>query len=840
MFTALKLWWLSRQMQSTDAVVRRAAIRSLATIPGEQAARALAGALHDADAEVRRLAVATLDPATTAGIDQLLQALTDPETGVQEAAAAGLLRGDTIRGLRGVAGAIAGLSGETTTALFQAVCKKNLSELSRPERREILQTILGHPGEVATNLMLATLRDGAPVVRMQLAEDVEILGADRAVGPLVAALADPEEHVRWWAAQTLGRLRDSRAVDGLVTALSDPKGLVALSAASALGDIRDPRAVEPLITALRDEKHPARGSAAIALGEMGDPRAIPALLMALGATTANLAGYAFKSLTRLKQAGGYEAVVEAFQRQLPASPPLVQVAGLLASWAAEGDTRAEGVLAHAYLYGNAERRQVVEKLIQESGKSAAFAQVMEETGRVMRTPGRVDFDLLGKVTGEMYRQQMQRQPLLPWAERILALARSEEAESTAEADSPPDGEVIASLWQEVTAKCLSGSTSLVFRNVLAGDPTTAAPMKIICDFFDHFATRTAAIDVSIRTLPNPGLLESLELESDLIRLTREVVRAHEAADVVMAAASSGGPKAGVFLQPIGLLLGAVEKKLQEISALLAARPNTTTDAVAAPPVAAAPPAPPPPVATPGPGAAGAMQQILGAAMAGANQAILDALQQGKVGSADAGALLGAVTGGVLQGLLPAAPPAPEPLAASEVPPTEPAVRTAPAVTWATCAHPQLGFQFDYPQGWVNVPGRPSIIYHPPDARSLVSSEGGKEQEIFSPALTLMMLRRGKTAGQSPAQVYDDFKQRLPSHFPDYTCLDEHPVRLPAGQEAMQITFDFHKAGHAFRAVLVYLVQPNAIFILDGSGMTDDFRMVEPVLRQSVASLRVKT
>lgn len=611
MFTALKLWWLSRQMQSTDPAVRRAAIRSLTTIPGGRATaalidalshtdpevrrvaagaiaplpdararEALAAACGDTDAEVRRLAVASLDPKAT---DRLRVALADPEAAVREAAAAGLLRTGTVPVLRPLADAIAGLSRDTASAVLQAVCKKNVSELPRPERREILQGIIRLLGEGATDLMLTALRDGPPLVRMQLAEDVEILGADRAVGPLVAALADPEENVRWWAAQTLGRLRDPRAVDGLVTALSDPKGIVALSAASALGDIRDPRAVEPLIAVLRDEQHPARNSAATVLGEMGDPRAVPALLLTLGVKQVNLPGYVSKSLTRLKAVGGYEAVVEAFQRRLPAGPALDHAASLLASWAADGDTRAEAVLAHAYLRGNAERGKVVEKLIQESGQNAAFHQAMEESQRLIHSVPGVDLDRLGKVMGAMFRQQVERQPLLPWAERILALARSEEAEGTAEVDvaldeptqpppdpdSPPDAEVITSLWQEVTAKCLSGGTSLVFRNVLSLDATTAEPYRIVCSFFDSFETRNAAIDASIRTLPNPGLLEFLELESDLIRLTREVVRAREAADVVMAAASSGGPKAGIFLHPIGVLLGTVEKKLQQIQALLA-------------------------------------------------------------------------------------------------------------------------------------------------------------------------------------------------------------------------------------------------------------------------------
>jgi len=159
--------------------------------------------------------------------------------------------------------------------------------------------------------------------------------------------------------------------------------------------------------------------------------------------------------------------------------------------------------------------------------------------------------------------------------------------------------------------------------------------------------------------------------------------------------------------------------------------------------------------------------------------------------------------------------------------------------WTICANPTFGFQFHYPRGWVDVPGQRSIIYRPADARSFIASDGGKTQQIFSPAVTLTMMPRGKTAGQTPAEVFAGFKSLMPTYFRDYAHRGEQTFRLASGQEAWEIVFDFLKGGRPFRALMAYVVLPNAIFIFDGSGLQTDFSTHEAVLRQSIRSLRVQ-
>jgi hypothetical protein len=155
--------------------------------------------------------------------------------------------------------------------------------------------------------------------------------------------------------------------------------------------------------------------------------------------------------------------------------------------------------------------------------------------------------------------------------------------------------------------------------------------------------------------------------------------------------------------------------------------------------------------------------------------------------------------------------------------------------WYTCENAQFGFQFRYPKGWKNVPEIPSIVYHPPDAKSFIN---GKEK-VFSPGITLVMMPRGNTAGQTSTQVFEGFKRLLPNFFPDYTCLSEKETRLASGQDAQEISFTFRKAERPFRSVLKYVVRPNFIFIFDGSALTDHFLSHEKILCESLSSLQIR-
>jgi len=160
-------------------------------------------------------------------------------------------------------------------------------------------------------------------------------------------------------------------------------------------------------------------------------------------------------------------------------------------------------------------------------------------------------------------------------------------------------------------------------------------------------------------------------------------------------------------------------------------------------------------------------------------------------------------------------------------------------SWRTRENAQFGFEFRYPEGWENVPGIPSIVYHPPDAESFVALNAGKAENVFSPVITLVMMPRGDTAGQTPAQVFEGFKRLLPKVFAGYTCLSERETRLASGQDVWELSFTFQKAERPFRSVLIYAVRPNAIFVFDGSSLGAHFVRHERILRESLASLRVK-
>ena len=158
--------------------------------------------------------------------------------------------------------------------------------------------------------------------------------------------------------------------------------------------------------------------------------------------------------------------------------------------------------------------------------------------------------------------------------------------------------------------------------------------------------------------------------------------------------------------------------------------------------------------------------------------------------------------------------------------------------WPVCGNPTFGFRFNYPDGWINVPDIPSIVYHPKDAVSFAEARAGGSQRVFSPALTLMMWPRGKTAGKTPSEAFGEFKQLLPGYFADCALRSEEPVRLVSGHEAVEIGFVFAKGTRQFQTVLWYVVQPQFIFIFDGSALQADFPAHESVLRTALGTLRL--
>jgi hypothetical protein len=102
----------------------------------------------------------------------------------------------------------------------------------------------------------------------------------------------------------------------------------------------------------------------------------------------------------------------------------------------------------------------------------------------------------------------------------------------------------------------------------------------------------------------------------------------------------------------------------------------------------------------------------------------------------------------------------------------------------------------------------------------------------------MMMPRGQTAGQSPNAVFQGFKQLLPRFFSGFVAGGEETVSLASGQSGFEIRFDFLKGDQPYHAVLLHVVQPEFIFIFDGSSLRPSFPEHEATLLHALHSLRL--
>lgn len=119
-------------------------------------------------------------------------------------------------------------------------------------------------------LLISSLNDREPNVRLSAAIALSTIYDSRAVDPLIAILKDKSLsslkivplsfvsknndylNLRGAAARALGSIRDSRAADTLISTLKDNDPNVRRESAYALRMIRDQRSVIPLIEALKD------------------------------------------------------------------------------------------------------------------------------------------------------------------------------------------------------------------------------------------------------------------------------------------------------------------------------------------------------------------------------------------------------------------------------------------------------------------------------------------------------------------------------------------------------------------------------------------------------------
>jgi HEAT repeat protein len=161
----------------------------------------------------------------------------------------------------------------------------------------------------AVNLLLNTLKNKDPNVRMNAILALGEIRNVQAVEPLISALKDKDPGVRTRAAEALMKIPDNRAVEPLIIALKDEYPGVRMNAALAMGGINDKRLVEPLISVLNDNVMLVRRYAAMSLINIGDSRAVEPLIKLLNDEDSNTRVCAASALGKIKDKRAVEPLI---------------------------------------------------------------------------------------------------------------------------------------------------------------------------------------------------------------------------------------------------------------------------------------------------------------------------------------------------------------------------------------------------------------------------------------------------------------------------------------------------------------------------------------------------
>jgi HEAT repeat protein len=253
-----------RELASSDAAARQAAVASLSELPRAAARRLLRRALDDTDAQVQSSAL------------ELLLRLETPN--VTERVVPWLSGSDKRLRLSAALALAVAPSANATPALGRALAD------SDAEVRAASATALGSSrAESAVLPLLGHLDDSVPEVREAVANALGNLGDARAVLPLIGKIEDPRPSVRAAVARALGALRDPRSSSALLLALRDSDRGVVIAVVRALGELGETAAVAPLAALLRERSEPeARRALLLSLGRIGSVEAGQALVKELG------------------------------------------------------------------------------------------------------------------------------------------------------------------------------------------------------------------------------------------------------------------------------------------------------------------------------------------------------------------------------------------------------------------------------------------------------------------------------------------------------------------------------------------------------------------------------
>ncbi len=254
---------VERDLQASDASLRRGAAASLVTLgPGRGAPLALR-ALEDPETDVRLAAAdAAIRLRASGATDAVASWLNSPEPRLRRKACEVARAMPSPRAVAPLARSLGDPDADVRAAAAEALGRQASADAVPP--------------------LLGRLDDPAPQARVQIVAALARLGDPRAVVPLVGKVQDSAPEVRGAVARALADLGDPRASPALVLALRDQNTEVRREALGALGRVRADSAVDAIAPFVSDRAPALRLAALAALGQIASVDAVRILVQALG------------------------------------------------------------------------------------------------------------------------------------------------------------------------------------------------------------------------------------------------------------------------------------------------------------------------------------------------------------------------------------------------------------------------------------------------------------------------------------------------------------------------------------------------------------------------------
>jgi len=211
--------------------------------------------LKSPDPSVRRQAAEGLSAGDARGIYPLIKALSDDNTGVQDAAMRALIA----------------IGGETVAYMALPLLREG-SYL-----RNTGLIILRQLGAVSVPLLYPLLKDKDHDIRKFAIDLLSEIQTDADASKIIPMLDDVNANVRAAAAKALGDLGYRAAIPHLTRRLIDEEWVL-FYALQSLGELSAQEAIPAIASLLSSESEAVRFSATETLGKMGSPAALPALI----------------------------------------------------------------------------------------------------------------------------------------------------------------------------------------------------------------------------------------------------------------------------------------------------------------------------------------------------------------------------------------------------------------------------------------------------------------------------------------------------------------------------------------------------------------------------------